>query len=306
MFIIVITIMINISIIVSFKIIYKVNLNQILNKYDLNMRETVAIYEMEKENYIYIILAIVFTDILAITYILLNCFIKRREKKKLEKIRLNLIDINNKNYPSFIKEMEEGEFGTFQNDIYQTVIRLQEYAEKINTDKVKLSSYLSDISHQLRTPLLAISVLIDNLLQMETENNKKNNKIIFKISTQLDKMKWLVDNLLKMAQLDTKTITFKSEKIYVEKLIKEVIKNVEILLELSQIEVIIQGEKNVNFFGDSKWNIEAITNIVKNAIEHSKRKNKIYIKYRENILYAEIVIEDKRKWNFTKRFISHI
>ena len=296
---------INIIIIILFKTIYKFNLHNILDTYDLNINEITAIYELEKENNFYIILTLFFINILLLIFILFKYFEERKKRKQFEKIRLNLIEIDKENYYSFIKDIEEGEFGTFQNDIYSTVIRLREYAEKINEDKNKLSSYMSDISHQLRTPLLAVNVLTDNLLQTE-ETNNKNYKTVLKISRELDKMQWLVDNLLKMAQLDIKVIKFRKEKIYVCQLIQEVMKNVEILADLYEIKIIANGEKNAKFIGDIKWNIEALTNIVKNAIEHSKKDDSIYINYTENLLYTEIAIKDERKRNFTRRFTTYI
>lgn len=296
---------INIIIIILFKTIYKFNLHNILDTYDLNINEITAIYELEKENNFYIILTLIFINILLLIFILFKYFEERKKRKQFEKIRLNLIEIDKENYYSFIKDIEEGEFGTFQNDIYSTVIRLREYAEKINEDKNKLSSYMSDISHQLRTPLLAVNVLTDNLIQTE-ETNNKNYKTVLKISRELDKMQWLVDNLLKMAQLDIKVIKFRKEKIYVCQLIQEVMKNVEILADLYEIKIIANGEKNAKFIGDIKWNIEALTNIVKNAIEHSKKDDSIYINYTENLLYTEIAIKDERKRNFTRRFTTYI
>lgn len=296
---------INIIIIILFKTIYKLNLHNILDTYDLNINEITAIYELEKENNFYIILTLIFINILLLIFILFKYFEERKKRKQFEKIRLNLIEIDKENYYSFIKDIEEGEFGTFQNDIYSTVIRLREYAEKINEDKNKLSSYMSDISHQLRTPLLAVNVLTDNLIQTE-ETNNKNYKTVLKISRELDKMQWLVDNLLKMAQLDIKVIKFRKEKIYVCQLIQEVMKNVEILADLYEIKIIANGEKNAKFIGDIKWNIEALTNIVKNAIEHSKKDDSIYINYTENLLYTEIAIKDERKRNFTRRFTTYI
>lgn len=296
---------INIIIIILFKTIYKFNLHNILDTYDLNINEITAIYELEKENNFYIILTLIFINILLLIFILFKYFEERKKRKQFEKIRLNLIEIDKGNYYSFIKDIEEREFGTFQNDIYSTVIRLREYAEKINEDKNKLSSYMSDISHQLRTPLLAVNVLTDNLIQTE-ETNNKNYKTVLKISRELDKMQWLVDNLLKMAQLDIKVIKFRKEKIYVCQLIQEVMKNVEILADLYEIKIIANGEKNAKFIGDIKWNIEALTNIVKNAIEHSKKDDSIYINYTENLLYTEIAIKDERKRNFTRRFTTYI
>lgn len=270
------TILICINIMILYNIINQNNMKKIFNEYDLNMEETVVIYEIEKEVNLYCTIAIISIILLAIVCLVADYIINKKQEKKMKLMRQAINNIGNSNYHEFVEEHEEGEFGLFQSEVYQTVIRLHEYSKMIEDDREKLSSHLLDISHQLRTPLLSITILVDNLLQSEIRD-ANNKKFVNGISNQLDKMKWLVDNLLKMAQLDTRVVNLRQEKIIVEQLIKNVIKNVEILLELYSQEIITTGDKEVSFIGDFKWNIEAITNIVKNSIEHSKRRTKLYI-----------------------------
>lgn len=299
---------ISIAIFVIYNYINKVNTHNIFETYNLNIEESVAIYEIEKENRIYITISIGTIWLLTIIYILANFIINKRQEHEFDEIITNIKDISTKNYENIFKEIKEGKFGAFQNEIYQTVTKLQEYAKTLEDERKKLSQYLSDISHQLRTPLLSLNVLVDNLIaygnnNFDIENNKKR---LIEISAQLDKMKWLVENLLKMAQLDTKSVVLKKEKINVDRLINEVINNLEILIELFEQEIIVAGTANSTFVGDLKWNIEAITNIVKNAIEHSKKGSKIYIKYEENIFYTQITVEDNGERNIRQRFGTYI
>ena len=301
-------IFISIAIFVIYNYINEVNTYNIFEAYNLDIEESVAIYKIEKENSIYITISIGIVWILTIIYILANFIINKRQEHEFNEIITNIKDISNKNYENIFKEIKEGTFGAFQNEIYQTVTKLQEYARILEDERKKLSQYLSDISHQLRTPLLSMNVLVDNLIEYgnndsDIENNKKR---IINISTQLDKMKWLVENLLKMAQLDTKSVVLKKEEINVDRLINEVINNLDILIELFEQKIIVDGTTNTTFVGDLKWNTEAITNIVKNAIEHSKKGSTIYIKYEENIFYTQITIEDNGERNIRQRFGTYI
>ncbi len=279
-----------IGIIIIFKFINKSNIDKIFNKYNLNMEETVTIYEIEKENDIYIVLTILAIIFISGMYIILTYFAKRKLNNQLKEISNIVIHIKEIKNQNILNQVDTNLLGSMKNEIFQTVKRLHEYTDNLNKDRKLLSEYLSDIAHQLRTPLLSMSISTDILLQSDELQLIKDRNMICNISNQLDQMQWLVDNLLKMAQLDTKAITLKKDRISMHKLINTVIQNVEILLEIYNREITVMLDNNISYIGDFKWNVEAITNIVKNSIEHSKKR--ILIKCKDNALYTEIIIED--------------
>lgn len=288
-------ILLSICIIFSFNITNEKYKEKIFNQYQFDINESVAIYELEKQIDFYIILAIVFVLFSIIILYVTSYILIKKEEEHLIKITKNIENISKRDYQFLIKEADKGSIGTFQDEIYKTIIRLQEYSNQIESDKKKLSIYLSDISHQLRTLLLSITILVDNLLENMTEFPEEERQLIYNMSVQIDKMKWLVDSLLKMAQLDTKSIILKKENINIRELLNIVEKNVEILLELKNQNIEIKGKDDICFIGDFKWNVEAITNIVKNAIEYSKEGETVNISYEKNVLYTTIIIEDKGK-----------
>ena len=283
-----------IGLILSFNLVNKYNKRQILNQYNFDINESVAIYEFEKELSIYIIIAMFFIFICSIIWYVTNYILINNEKIKLENIIKNIENISKRDYNFLVQETDISSFGAFKDEIYKAIINLQEYAKQIEDDKKKLSIYLSDISHQLRTPLLSVTILADNLLENISQFPEEERKLIYRMSIELDKMKWLVDSLLKIAQLDTKSVTLKKEKINIKNLLDAVQKNVEILLDLKNetIKVIYKTPNNICFTGDFKWILEAFTNIVKNAIEYSKQGDIIKIYCSQNVLYTEIIIED--------------
>ena len=303
--IIIVSIIICISIILIFNYINKNNIEGIFSKYELNINDTIALYEIEKEIKTYIIISVLSVLVLTVIVIAINYILANSSKKRIDNTLLNIENIINNNYKLEFGQMPDDNFGMFQNQIYQIVDKLQEYSNSIREDREELSKYLEDISHQIRTPLMAMTVMTDNMVADGSYLDKDTREYAQSISKQLSQINWMVDNLLKMASLDTKSVVLRKEEIEVGKLFKEVIKNIEILLELNEQEVVIEGKKELTFIGDFKWNVEAFTNIIKNSAEHSKKGEKIYIKFSENALYMEIVIEDRGS-GISEKDLPHI
>ncbi len=283
---------ISIFTIIIFNLITESYIKNISNKYELNLNETIAIYEVEKKTNTYILITITFYILFAFIWIFSSYKIEKNEEEKLKQILKNIKKIKNQNYKFMIEEIDKSSFGIFQEEIYQTVIQLQEYSKEIENEQTKLNEYLSDISHQLRTPLLSVTVLTDALLEDDMQLPDKQRQFVYDISHQLDKMRWLVESLLKIAQIENKTILLKKEKIYVKELFNTISKNVEIPLEVRNQKVDMKLKDDTILLGDFKWNVEALTNILKNASEHSKDGATIFISCSENPLYTEIAVRD--------------
>ena len=144
------------------------------------------------------------------------------------------------------------------------------------------------MSHQLKTPLTSISIMLDNL---DGEiNHELKQEFLKDIKREVLKINFLVDNLLKLSKFDANTITFNNKLFYMNDLVLESIKNVSMLAELKNINLISKGNLSNQMIGDFKWQIEAITNILKNCIEYSYNDSKIEIEHDENKLYSSIII----------------
>ena len=120
-------------------------------------------------------------------------------------------------------------------------------------------------------------------------------KFIYRISNQLNQINWLVDNLLKMAQLDTKSIELNIENTNAKDLFYTIEDNMKVFLEEKNIKLDINVDSNRNLTIDKKWMIEALENIIKNCIEYSNENSSIKILCVQNPLFAEIRIEDRGK-----------
>ena len=171
-----------------------------------------------------------------------------------------------------IRDNKEGPFSILKNDIYAFAQSQSEQLTQAEAERDILAEYMADISHQLKTPITSMMIMMDLLEDAEPE---KQQEFIQNIKFSLSKMEWLIGALLKMAKLDAGAITFAPQKVKVSELIQEVIPSVEILLDINNQSVIL--EQDVEIYCDKKWTIEALTNIVKNAMEHSPKEGTITI-----------------------------
>lgn len=277
----------------SVVIIYNNNKKEILNNYGVeDLSESLAINEIDTKLYIYIYTLIATNTVILLLITTYFFLALSRNEKEVSNMRKYIKEVSNKDYNLDIKNISESEFSNLQNEIYKIVLELKEKSENLKNDREALSNYLADISHQLRTPLMAITVMTDAIIENEKKIDKDTIKFIYEISRQLNQINWLVDSLLKMAQIDTKTVKLHKEKMDVIDLMDIVKNNINIFLEQKNQTIITKIQEHVNVYIDKKWMIEALENIIKNCIEHSKENSKIEIECTDNPLYTEILIKD--------------
>ena len=227
------------------------------------------------------------------------------QNKQIEEIDLYLKKLNNGNYKLKIEENSEDELSKLKNELYKTTILLREAAENSKKESKNLSKALEDISHQLKTPITSIRIMIDNIYENPDMDEKTREDFLKTISKQIEWISSLVISLLKLAKFDSGTIIMNDDYIDAEKLINEAIENLLILLDIKNIEIEKDIQKNSNFKADYKWQLEAITNIIKNSIEHSRENSKIDIKVENSSVMLKIIIKDYGE-GIPKKDINHI
>lgn len=276
-----------------------------LSKYGIEIDKINSIKLIEnqmKTNLKLNILIIVLFSILWMTIIVL--YLRKRDKK-IKQITNYINQIKNKKYDLNIEENTEDELSNLKNELYKITIMLKEESEISKKDKENLKISVEDISHQLKTPLTSITIMLDNLKDNPNMEEKTKQKFIFEISKQVEWINWLVISMLKLSKLDANVVQFYDEKINLNKFIGEIIKNLEIPIEVKNQKIVIDGDENVSFIGDYKWQQEAITNIIKNCIEHNVNNGTIYINYGENSLFTKITIRDEGE-GIPKEDLKHI
>jgi signal transduction histidine kinase len=214
--------------------------------------------------------------------------------RELEKLSLYLREISNGNDSLDIRDNQEGELSILKNDIYKVTLMLSEHRSLLNRDKIQLTDAISDISHQLKTPLTSMTVMAD-LLSAPDLPPAKRTEFTRHIRIQLERIDWLVSSLLKLSKMDAKTIQFKKDRIPVKNLIQKALEPVMIPMDIKGQTVSVTGGDDVSFVGDFNWTVEAVINILKNGVEHTPEGGAITITFSENALFTEIVIADNGK-----------
>lgn len=235
--------------------------------------------------------------ITAVTSVLLIgcCLLFTRWRyREIEKLSGYLRQISSGNYSLDVRDNQEGELSILKNDIYKVTLMLSEQRLLLQEDKIKLTNAISDISHQLKTPLTSMTVMADLLSDPDLDVEKRI-EFTRKISLQLDRIGWLVSSLLKFSKIDAGTIQFKKDSIKVKKLVQKSMEPILIPMDIKEQRILIEGEDATSFIGDYNWTTEAMINILKNCVEHTPAGGEIAISFAENTLFTEIVITDNGK-----------
>ena len=193
-------------------------------------------------------------------------------------------------YALDVRDNGEGNFSLLKNDVYKVTVRLREQAELLQKDKTALSNLIADISHQIKTPLTALGVLVDLLAEDPPEEDRC--AFVERLRAQLGRIQWLVAALLKLARLDAGTAAFKRQPVDVGALVRRAVEPLQIPLEVKKQRLEIHGDEGARFTGDLNWSAEALTNVVKNCVEHTPEGGQIEIAYTSNALYTEITVSD--------------
>ena len=276
---------------------------ELVQKYGITENEP-AILSLEKLQNNTIIYSGIVIGVLVLAIIAIWLVSRIIQKRKIDGITKYIREINNKNYELKIKENAEDELSNLRNELYKITLMLKEEAENSKKDKKFLAKSLSDISHQIKTPLTSISIMLDELKDNQNMDEETRRRFIFEISRQAEQISFLTIALLKLSKLDSGTVEFEKSKYRLDVLVQNAIKNLEIPLEIKNIQVETNFEKT-EVIGDYRWTLEAVTNIIKNCIEHTQESKKIHIQIRVTNVYTELIIEDEGE-GIDEKDLKHI
>ncbi|ETI70764.1 sensor histidine kinase [Neobacillus vireti] len=224
--------------------------------------------------------------------------------REIEKLSSYLRQISSGDYSLDVRDNHEGELSILKNNIYKVTIMLSEQGSLLQQDKIKLTNAISDISHQLKTPLTSMMMMAD-LLSDANLPAAKRTEFTHNIRIQLERIEWLVSSLLKLSKIDAGTVHFKKEVVSVKRLLQKALEPVLIPMDIKEQTVLLDGDDQVSFVGDLNWTAEAVINILKNCVEHTQEGGRITISFSENALFTEIVIADNGK-GIAKEDLPHI
>lgn len=262
----------------------------ILSKYGID-----SITKNDKVNnklrIISLIIIITFDSLIILIFYLYD----KNKSKKIKEITKMISKINNRQFDIDINDFNEGELSILKNEISKTTTMLRQVADNSVKDKLNLKDSLGDISHQLKTPLTSITIMIDNILDNPDMDEKTRKKFLINIKREILNINFLVMSLLKLSKFDANVVKFNKESVYLKDIIIESIKNVSMIKELKNITIKVSGDDNIKLLCDFKWQVESIINILKNSIEHTSEYGTVEVNYSENKLYTRILIKDNGK-----------
>ena len=279
--------------------------NDFFTKYGIDINNKSVLIKNDKDYHTFLVINMSFLTITIIILLILYIRYNHKKENDIKDIIKCIEQINKKNYELQIDSISEDELSILKNEIYKTTIMLKESAENSNKDKLNLKKSLEDISHQLKTPLTSILVMLDNIIEDPDMDVNIRNDFVRDIKRNVVNINFLVQALLKLSKFDSNTVHFIKEENDLKSIIKESIKNVSPLCDLRNINIEFNAKEKSKIVCDVKWQIEAITNILKNSIDHSKDNQKVIINIENNNVYSTVEIKDFGD-GISKKDISHI
>ncbi len=235
---------------------------------------------------------------------LISIFFTCRRYRDLARLAADVRRISAGDYQLDLRDNREGEISVLKNDIAKMSLKLSEQSRQLHTDKQRLTAAIADISHQLKTPLTSLMMMSEFLADPDLDPETRT-AFAGRSRQQLERLEWLVSALLKLAKLDAGTVQFKQEKITIETLLQDAFEPLLIPIDLKELKIVLEGEKDASCTIDRQWTAEAFTNILKNSIEHSPAGASLYLRFSENPLYSEIIIQDEGS-GIPKEDLPHI
>lgn len=268
----------------------KVISKNVLKEYGIDIDNDYLILNSKKDYIQGLIINNTIIIIFIILFILISFINKKNQSKKIKEITNLIEQINRKNYYLNIDNNTEDELSILKNEIYKTTIMLKEEAYNSNKDKDNIKKSIEDISHQLKTPLTSISIMLDNIIDDPDMDANVRNDFINDINREINNINFLVKSLLKLSRFDINAVNYNNDFNNIKLIVNKVVNNVSTLSDLKNIKVNINIQDNFNLYCDFNWQVEALTNIVKNSIEHSFKDKNIIINASDEKLYSKIEI----------------
>ncbi|MCI5937262.1 MAG: HAMP domain-containing histidine kinase [Eubacterium sp.] len=237
----------------------------------------------------------------------------RKRQSRLQELENYMDRIARGQYDLELEDNSDDELSNLKNHLFKLTLMLREQEQDAKKKKVALAESVSDISHQLKTPLSSIQILLDNMVDNPDMDEDIKNKFIAECNRQVGGMNWMIVSMLKLSRLDAGMVEFENKRFFVVDMIREAVDNLSVLAELRGLKVEYAPEmlQDITLCADYNWNREALQNIIKNALEHSDAGKNVTIAAKANDVYAEIMVinegkplSDKQKRQIFTRYYS--
>lgn len=225
----------------------------------------------------------------------------KRQRKQIEELEQYCEEVLQETATLDLRDNEEGRFSLLKNKVYDITVLLREKNQLLEKNKKETERLIADISHQLKTPITSLR-MTNEILYMDMSSEKRM-RFLDNMQADLLKIEWFVKTILNLAKLDSKTLTLKREETMAAELSEKMIDSFKIFCEVSGCRIASSGEEDITLWCDKKWLLEALHNILKNALEHGAAH--IALLWSENNLYTKLEITDDGE-GIEKEELPHI
>ena len=231
--------------------------------------------------------------LLASVGILVCLMRRRRREREIRELIDYMHEIEGKSYRLKLDENRESELSLLSNEIYKMTVLLREATDQSRRDSENLSRALADISHQLKTPLSAIGIMLDNILEDPEMPEEVRMDFLRGMDSQVTRISELVETLLHLARFDAGTIRMNPEEVTMRGLLGSVLEDLDVLFDLMQVETELSGDLDTPLLLDVRWESEALKNILKNCAEHSPADSTIHVEAADCGMFYRLRIRDE-------------
>ncbi|MCM1496468.1 MAG: HAMP domain-containing histidine kinase [Bacteroides sp.] len=213
--------------------------------------------------------------------------------KDMESMSDIMSDIMEKGTEPPVEEYREGTVGILYSNFYKMVYALKDSRNREMEEKVFLRDIISDISHQLKTPLASLNVFMDLLLEDKVEDGEKRKQILREAQNQLSRMEWMVLSMLKLARIEAGAIQFDRAEAVLLPLLSEAAEAVQYLVKDRNQRITVTCPEDGSLICDRDWLVEALINLLKNASDYSGEGTDICIEVEHTNVYTRIYVKDE-------------
>lgn len=237
--------------------------------------------------------AVILGSLLAVSWLWLCILLwkRRKSRREIEELTQYFMRIQDQTEIPALSKCCEGQIGILQSELYKLMIQMKEQSLGALSEKGYLADMLSDISHQIKTPLAAITIMTD-LLQTPGLPEEKRLEFAARIDASVNRITWLIRNLLTLSQLDANRLKLKRETVAAKELLHQVCDPFELLFEIKELEMNLTVGDEIRLTCDRRWTGEALSNIVKNCMEHTPPGGRIAVEVSQNNFSTNIRICD--------------
>lgn len=216
-----------------------------------------------------------------------------KRQRRIEELRLYMERLSRGVYSLELEENMDDELSGLRNEVYRLTVQLRESAALEQRRRQALADSVANISHQLKTPMTSMTILLDNLAQNEEMDQITRHRFLSEVSRQLTGMSWLIATMLKLSRLEAGVVDLQRTQTEARRLVEKCVSRLQTAAEWREVRMDVALQPEAALYVDENWTVEALCNIVKNAIEHSPAGGTVRIFVAGNEIYTEIRVADE-------------